>query len=339
MIYLKNFQLKTSTGLELDLLNYGARVHSLRIPINGEKINIALGYENIKHYLDDEYYLGATIGRFGNRLHGGKITLNGLNFNLLINEIDNANTLHGGHKGFDKQYWDVIDSSNQFIEFKFLSPHLDQGFPGALDVRARYSVENLGFTVEYSATCNQDTLVNLCNHTYFNLDGFNHNGTNSIVDHQLLVYLDKFLQLNDKQVPSGVFQNVTDTPFDFRVVSTDSLGNKISKTLESEHPQIKLASGLDHTFIKRADYKNSFQKVTQLYSSKSNIALKVYTTQPGVHIYSGNYLHNRFNKHSGICFETQGYPDAPNHKHFPSSLLKAGEKYHHKTTYQFELLK
>jgi len=331
---INNYLLKTKQGLELNLLNFGARIHSLTIPINGKKTNLVLGYQNLQDYLNDAYYLGATVGRFCNRIHGGELSINEQKFKLPLNEIGKSNTLHGGPKGFDKCFWKLLEISEFSIEFQLISPHLDQGFPGNLEVRARYEVENLGFTVEYIAKSDQDTIINLCNHTYFNLDGVKAGELANIKDHELRLYLTEYLPLNQNNVPNGNIQNVIDSPFDF--ANKNNKRRKISTLLNSEHPQISLTGGLDHTFITQ-NKVSVLQKVAQLYSTKTNIELEVSTNQIATHVYSGNYLDNQFGKNAGICFETQAYPDSPNHAHFPSAILKKGETYHHKTTYQFQL--
>lgn len=335
MTTLENYQLTSSAGLTLELLNYGARVRALKIPINGKETNVVLGYEKDQDYLKDEFYMGASIGRFSNRIHGGSITINNEKFPLAINESQGMNTLHGGDNGFDKRYWQLHEVSKERIEFKLLSPHLDQGFPGNLDVRAIYTVEDLGFSIQYTAISDKDTLVSICNHAYFNLDGFNAEQQHTLHDQQLFIDAHSYLPLNKNSVPIGHYQNVTQSPFDFHHPNFINHHSNLADCLDSKHPQIELVGGLDHTFVLNRTGENTIETVAQLYSKKTDLALSVKTTQAAMHVYTGNYLNNKYLKNSGICLETQGFPDAPNHKIFPSSVLAAGEKYSHKTEYNF----
>lgn len=341
MSHITQHTLKTSNGFELSLLNYGARVHSINFPLGAKKINLALGYQKLEDYLSDEFYMGATVGRFCNRIHGGKVSFNNQTFNLPMNDTMHANTLHGGAKGFDKCFWETLEQTEQSIKFRLHSPHLDQGFPGNLDVWASYSVEDLGFSVEYSAICDQETIVNLCNHSYFNLDGFDNKISSNITNLQLLLAAKQFLPLTENKVPNGKIQSVVDTPFNFLDSHANSRGKAITQILESKHPQIELAGGLDHTFVNDnvndGEDGKKLRLVAQLYSKKTNIAMSVSSSQSALHVYTGNYLNHQFSKHAGICFETQGFTDSPNHENFPTALLRAGEVYSHKTIYKFSL--
>ncbi len=337
---LKTYQLKTEQGLELSLLNYGARLCSAKIPnpksSQSNKLEMLLAYPKPEDYLTDEFFMGSTIGRFCNRIHGGNALINGEAIELAINEKKCSNTLHGGNKGFDKAYWDATCISEQCIEFNLLSPDSDQGFPGQLLVKARYTVNNLDIIVEYFASSDKDTLVNLCNHAYFNLDGLDDTRHGSIATQKLFIAADKFLPLTHNKVPTGDIQNVSNTKFDFTSNGDTDSFKEINPTLKSKNQQIQQAGGLDHTFVLNTDNNNKLRHAATLASTCSQISLEVHTTQNTVHVYTGNYLHSSFNKFSGICFETQNFPDSPNHKHFPDALLKAGEKYYHKTIYRFK---
>jgi len=333
---LQIYQLKTSSGLVLELLNFGARVRSLTIPVNNKNLNMVLGYDDIKDYLSDKFYVGASIGRFCNRIHGGAVSINNKKFKLPINEPEHQNTLHGGLSGFDKCIWERVSHSENHIEFKHFSPHLDQGFPGNLDVRAIYKVEKLGFSIEYTAVSDQDTLVNLCNHSYFNLNGFDQRLQSTITEHTLFVNSKNFLALNHNNVPKGDIHEVSNTPFDFSKNSDLRKNRSLKSSLESKHSQIQSTRGLDHTYVLGNSEERNLTHAAQLYSRISDIALDISTTQIGLHIYTGNYLQGHYLKHSGICFETQGFPNSPNEKNFPSAILRAGEKYSQISLYNFQ---
>jgi aldose 1-epimerase len=314
--------------MQLCVINYGATLTSLKVPLtDGEFVDVVLGFDDLESYinsfdLESAPYLGATVGRFAGRISEGSFILNDKRIDLSIN--NNGNALHGGNKGFSQVVWKeqkVSKGKNPSITFSYISHDNEENYPGELTVELKYTLsEDNELIVEYAAVTSEDTVVNLTHHSYFNLDGHKSN----VVDQEMIVNSVKTLHTRNDNVPTGWFLNVANCPFDF------------------SSPR-KCPEKIDNTYV--LDKKEEF--AASLFNKKNNLRMSVYTNQPAVHIYVGGNCFNAikgkdnadYNAVSGICFETQNFPDAPNHEHFPSSVLKKGEIYHHKSIYKFQSFK
>jgi aldose 1-epimerase len=319
------FELSNKNGMKVQIINYGAAVTSLQIPVsNGRLIDVVLGFDNAASYLASYQlsgapYFGTTVGRYAGRINKGTFTLNDKTFQLNIN--NNENTLHGGNIGFGARIWNVTNitsGDNPSITFRLLSADLDENFPGELQVDLTYTLsEENELKLEYKATTTEDTVINLTHHSYFNLDG--HDA--SVLDQKLFIASDQILELDSHNIPTGNFTDLSGHDFDFTTAKN-------------------CPASIDNSFVIEA----TNDVVAQLYSSKHNLQMSVYTDQPSVHIYVGGKCTDTlkgkenitYHAASGICFETQNFPDAPNHSHFPNSVLRKGEAYHQKTVYKFE---
>jgi len=321
-----SFELANKNGMKVQIINYGATVTSIQIPVNGKLIDVVLGFDNLKAYLESYNlpsapYFGTTVGRYAGRIHNGSFDLNDIEFKL--DENNNGNTLHGGDMGFGRLIWNVasvIAEENPSVTFSLLSEHLDEGFPGEMTVYLTYTLtENNELKLEYKATSTEDTVINLTHHSYFNLDG--HDG--NVLEQQMFIQSDKMLETNSDNIPTGNYTDLNNHDFDFRT----------SKNCPFP---------IDNSFV----VNSNTEVVAQLISLKNNLRMNVYTDQPSVHIYVGGNCFGKlkgkentdYNAQSGICFETQNFPDAPNHTHFPSAVLRKGEEYTQKTVYKFESL-
>ncbi|MFV8441199.1 aldose epimerase family protein [Flavobacterium sp. LB2P44] len=320
-------QLTNKSGMQLKVTNYGATLTALKIPLkSGELVDVVLGFETLDAYiesfdLESAPYFGATVGRFAGRISEGKFLLNKEAFQLHKN--NNEHSLHGGKSGFSQKIWKVKNLNtgiNPSITLSYLSPDQEENYPGDLAVELTYTIsEENELIVEYTATTTEDTIVNLTHHSYFNLDG--HQST--ILDQEVRVNSQRILETTSKNIPTGRFLNVSNCPFDFTAAR-------------------KCPAKIDTTFILNKEKEFS----ASLFNKRNNLKMSVYTNQPAVHIYVGgncfNTLKGKENMDyhivSGICFETQNFPDAPNHEYFPSSVLRKGDLYHHKTVYKFKSL-
>ncbi|WP_077624584.1 aldose epimerase family protein [Sediminibacillus massiliensis] len=330
--------LRNENGFEIACLDYGCIISRIMAgDTDGNRENVVLGFDNLDDYLKYSPFFGAIIGRVAGRIKEGKFELNGVSYQLPQNE--GRNHLHGG-KGFDTVIWSAeeIDRSGNGeigLSFSYRSPNGDQGYPGNLDVTVEYLLNNENeLTISYSASSDQDTIVNLTNHTYFNLTG---NLKDDILNHQLQMKSDRFLELDRESLPTGEMLDVEGTPFDFRE------GRKIEDGTTSSHPQnIQVGNGYDHPFL----LKENHNREIVLTDPESARELAIETDAPSVVVYSGNQLTGEFQiggitakKHLGICLETQGLPDAVHHDDFPSIVLKQGEQYQTKTRYKFSVNK
>lgn len=327
------YTIKNNNGIVLKMMNYGAIVISFDVPDReGNISNINLGYRTLEGYLKSNPYFGATIGRFGNRIANGKFSLNGEKYQLPTN--DGSNHLHGGNLGFDKVLWDAktFENGNESgIEFTYLSPDGDQGYPGNLMVTAIYTLTNDNkLKVEFSAETDKPTPINLTNHNYWNLGGA---GTGSILEHDLTINADSYLEVDNTLIPTGKLISVDDTPFDFRSI------RKIGKSLFSIPEIENLPQGYDHCFVLN-DKGESLRLAATVKHQKSGRKMEIFTNQPAIQFYSGNFLDGSsdsggYQQYHGFCLETQHYPDSPNHSHFPSTVLYPGSTYYHLTVHQF----
>lgn len=310
-------------NLEVTLLDYGATVQSIRY----RGFDVALGYDTAEEYETSNRYFGATIGRVANRIRDGKFSLGRRSYSLFKN--DGNNTLHGGEFGFDKFVWEVESYSDSEIRFKRLSPDGEEGFPGNLLVGVRYYVEGDNLGIEYIAVSDKDTVVNLTNHTYFNLN------SEEPVDNMFLsIRADYYTPIDKSLIPTGKFLPVKGSPLDF------NWAKFIGKDINDEYSQLELANGYDHNFILRGD---GFREVAVLSSARNNILMRCFTDRPALQLYTGNFLNGdrgkkgvSYLKRYGVCLETQAFPNAVNEKEFPSCSLKKGEIFRSVTEYRFE---
>ena len=325
--------LVNKNGCELTLTNYGARIVSLMVPDkNGTMIDVVTGHNNIQEYLtSEEPYFGATCGRYANRIAKGKFTIDGVLYDKLA--INNGpNSLHGGVKGFNFHVWDANQLDKQTIEFSRLSLDGEEGFPGNLQVKVIFKLtDDNAVDITYYAETDKPTIVNLTNHSYFNLSG----AKEDIYNHQLLVHSDKYACVDSDGLPTGKFNLVKDTPFDFNSMT------RIGDVIDSDDEQLKLGAGYDHPFIFNQDKDQAI-----LYHEATGRKLTVSTSLPGAQIYSANYLDGRIGKYGivyprrfALCIETQNLPDAINIEEDPTTILKKGEVYDEITSYKFEVIK
>jgi aldose 1-epimerase len=322
------FTLVNNKGTEVKISNYGGTVTSFITPDkNDKKSEIIIGFDSLNQYLQKPPYFGALIGRYGNRIANAKFTLDGTTYHLAAN--DGKNTLHGGLKGFDKVVWDatIPNDSVPSLTLKYLSKDGEEGFPGNLDVTVQYTLTDQNeLKIEYNAETDKATPVNLTNHTYFNLSG---DVNNTILDESLMIDADRYTPVDSTLIPTGKITPVKGTPYDF--TSPKKIGKDINE----------VKRGYDFNWVlNRKD--SSLQKVAVLSDPISGRTLEVYTTEPGIQFYTGNFLDGKFvnrdgkpiKQHTALCLETQHFPDSPNEPGFPSTILRPGEKYHSLTVYK-----
>ena len=328
------FLLSNTNGVEISVINFGCKIVSWYVPDrNGNWVDVVLGKSNIDDYMNaQEQYFGAICGRTANRIANGRFFLEGSEYQLAVN--NGPNNLHGGIKGFNSVVWDAKQLDENTLELKYLSKDGEEGFPGNLHVTAIYRLlENNTLEIAYEATTDKDTIINLTNHSYFNLSG---EGDSYIGDHSLLINADYYLPTNDVAIPLGKPEEVEDTPFDFRSEHT------IGKRIEEEYTQLIYGNGYDHNFIlNRSEEGLSF--CAKAVSPKTGIKMEIFTTEPGVQLYTGNYLDGSFTgknghtypKRSAFCLETQHFPDSIHQPDFPTIVLRPKDVFRSKTAYQF----
>lgn len=322
----------TSGQIEVRVMAYGAKLVSVKMPDRAGKVaDIVLGFDKLDGYLNPkEPHFGSIVGRFGNRIALGKFSIDGKTFQVPINNGPNA--LHGGPMGFDKYVWQSQEVANG-VEFTHVSPDGDMGFPGTLTAKVRYTLTGNTLRIDYSATTDKPTVVNLTNHAYFNLHG---DDKGNVLDQVMQLNSDKFTPVDDGLIPTGVLEPVSGTPLDFR--KPEVIGARIDDGYE----QMKLAGGYDHNFVVNGE-PGKLRLAAIASDPASGRTLTVETTEPGIQFYSGNFLNGMFTgphgakyeKHTGFCLETQHFPDSPNHATFPSTLLQPGETMHSTTTFSF----
>lgn len=330
------FTIKNSKGMVAEITNYGATIVSLMVKDNNGNLNdVVLGYDKLDDYLKYKNFFGATVGRVANRIENSSFELNGIEYKVAKNEGENH--LHGGIVGFDKVVWEEkvqVEEASDSIEFSYLSIDGEEGYPGNLNVRVIFTVtEDNELKIEYFAISDKDTLVNLTNHSYFNLAG---QGSGDVLRHKIMINADKFT-VNDKySIPTGEIAEVNNTPMDFRKLTY--IGDNIS----SDYEQILFGSGFDHNWVINNGGKK-LEKAAEVYHEESGRVMEVYTTKPGIQFYCANFLTGQepgkggttYNKNNAFCLETQYFPNAIKHLNFHSPILKANEKYEHCTIYKF----
>jgi aldose 1-epimerase len=320
----------TNAKIEARISTYGATLVSVKTADrNGKFADVVLGYDSLQGYLTDNCFLGAIVGRYGNRIAKGAFEIDGQKYQLPLNNGENS--LHGGPDGFDKKIWTAKTGSNS-IAFTLVSPDGDMGYPGALTVEVVYTLEDNALRLDYTATTDKATVVNLTNHAYFNLHG---DDQGNILDQEMTIYADRFTPTDAGLIPTGELAEVAGTPLDFHTSTV--IGQRINDTFEP----IQLAGGYDHNFVVNG-VSGELRPAARLYDPASGRAMTVSTTEPGIQFYSGNFLGGAIGRHgveyaknSGLCLETQHYPDAPNHPSFPTTLLKPGETLRSTTVFTF----
>ncbi len=329
-VQVNEYTLTNSTGSKVSILDYGCTIRSIVMPDkNCMFIDVCLGYDSVAEYEKGNGCFGAVIGRFANRIKNGRFSLNGDVYQLAVN--DGPNHLHGGLRGFDKYVWSGKVADNVLLLTR-LSPDGEEGYPGNLQVTVAYNLsDSNALHIRYEATSDKDTIINLTNHTYFNLNGHN---SGSVLGHSLKINSDEITENDSQCLPNGKFLSVEGTPFDFRKPKT--LGEEIEK----DHPQIVNGHGYDHNFVLGSE--NTLKYVATLAGELSGMKMEVYTDQPGIQLYSGNFISEQrgksgafYNARQAICLETQGYPNSTEYAYFPSPVLPKGSRYKTETIFKF----
>lgn len=323
------YTLSNQNGVTIKITNYGGIVTSVLVPDKeGNFDDVVLGYDNLEGYLEATPYFGCIVGRYGNRIAKGKFTLDGKEYSLAVN--NGENTLHGGLVGFDKVVWDAeefVTENSAGIKLHYISKDGEESYPGNLDVFVTYSLTDQNeLKIDYSATTDKATPINLTHHSYFNLTGTK---GESILNHNLKIKSNEYVVVNESLIPTGELRGLSGSPMDFR--ESTSIGSRIEN----------IEGGYDHTYVIKNHGK--FVLIAELIDPNSGRKMEVFTTEPGVQLYTGNFLDGSitgkkgvvYNKHFGLCLETQHFPDSPNQKTFPNTILRPGEKYKQTTVYKF----
>ncbi|MET9494539.1 aldose epimerase family protein [Streptomyces sp. NPDC006552] len=324
-------------GTRLKVLSYGGIVQSLELPDrHGRYVNVSLGYDHIEGYVTGTTFFGATIGRYGNRIAGGRFTLDGTAYQLSVN--DGENSLHGGAQGFNTRVWDVepfTSGPDVGLALHYTSVDGEMGYPGTLRVTVTYTLTARGdWRIDYRATTDKATVVNLTNHTYYNLAG---EGSGDIYDHRLALAASRYTPTDAGLIPTGELARVAGTPFDFRS------GKTVGESIRAGHPQLITAKGFDHNWVLDKGSTDRPVPFATLRDPGSGRTLRIATDQPGVQFYSGNFLDGTlvgpsgraYRQGDGLCLETQHFPDSPNQPAFPSTVLRPGETYRSTTVHSF----
>lgn len=330
------YTLRNLAGIEVAITNYGGRVVTLRTADrNGILEDIVLGFDDLNGYVKENPFFGALVGRYANRIANGRFALNGKAYKLARNNGENS--LHGGLKGFDKVAWsarEVSDVDTVGLELKYTSKDGEEGFPGNLSVRVLYTLtENNELKIEYDAAADADTVINLTNHSYFDLSG---HAAGNILGHRVAINADTFTPVHANLIPTGELRNVAGTPFDFRQPTA------IGERIDGHDEQLGYGEGYDHNFVVNRDGKG-LALAARVSDPESGRVMDVLTTQPGIQFYTGNHLPAAikgkgsavYGARAGFCLETQHFPDSPNQPKFPSAELKAGERYRETTIFRF----
>jgi len=331
------YTLRNTHGVEARITNYGGILVSLKVPDrNGKFDDVVLGFNDLDSYLTkNDPYFGAIIGRYGNRIAKGRFTLNGVEYKLAVNNGENH--LHGGIKGFDKVVWSGDEMKSKVgpaVVLTYLSKDGEEGYPGNLNVRVVYTLTNNNeIKIDYTATTDKDTVTNLTHHSYFNLAG---EGNGDILNHLVTINANRFVPTDAGSIPTGELRNVAGTPFDF--LKATAIGARIN----NDDEQLKLGNGYDHTWVINGRI-GTMRLAATAYEAGSGRVMQVWTTEPGVQFYTGNFLNGTltgksgkvYARRNGFCFETQHYPDSPNQSSFPTTTLKKGQTYKSTTIYKF----
>lgn len=335
---IEQYTLRNGNGIEMKVITYGGRITSLKVPNkNGEIENVVLGFDNIEDYQKDNPFFGALIGRYGNRISKGKFTLDGNQYTLATN--DGLNHLHGGVNGYDKVIWTaepIEEEDNQSLKLTYLSKDGEEGYPGNLKITVIYSLTNDNtVVVDYKASTDKKTVVNLTQHAYFNLTG---DFSNDILGHEIVIKADAYLPVDAMLIPTGEIRAVKGTPFDF------NNAKKIKEEIDTNNEQLKFGKGFDHCWVLDGE-KGNMRFVASAYDETSGRLMEVYSEEPAIQFYTGNFLDGSlpmpnggtYAHRTGFCLETQHYPDSPNQRSFPSVVLNPGETYKTKTSFKFSV--
>jgi aldose 1-epimerase len=333
------YLLKNKNNMQAAITNYGGRLVSLLVP--GEKnnlVDVVVGFDSVQQYTKStEPYFGATIGRYGNRIAKGKFKLDGKVYTLFTN--NGPNTLHGGKKGFQYVVWDAILKGDSVLELTYQSKDMEEGFPGNLSVKVTYTLtDDNELKIDYEASTDKKTVVNLTNHAFYNLNG---QGSGTINDHILTIDGDEYTPVDSTLIPFGKNEPVINTPFDFRKPA--SIGSRVN----SNHLQLQYGKGYDHNYVLNAHTAGGMNHAATVIGDKTNIKMDVYTQEPGLQFYGGNFMQSKNTIKGGhkddfrtaFCLETQHFPDSPNQPSFPSTILEPGKIYKTSTVYKFSVQK
>jgi len=335
-----SYKLKNQNGMEVDIITFGGRITDLKVPNKeGVSENVVIGFSSLAQYEKPNPFFGALIGRFGNRIAKGKFSLDGKEYQLAINNAPNA--LHGGPEGYFNVVWkadEVKSGETASLKLSYLSKDMEEGYPGNLKVTVTYTLTNDNqLEVLYEATTDKKTVVNLTQHSYFNLSG---DFTKTILDHELTLNADKLVPVDATLIPTGKLDDVSGTPFDFRKPKL------IGKDIAVKNEQLERGKGYDHCWVLNNPEKGK-TIIAKVYHAASGRVMEITTDEPGVQFYSGNFLDGTlpmpkggtFAHRTGLCLETEHYPDSPNQKNFPTTVLNPGENYKTKTTFKFSVQK
>ena len=324
--------LKNSKGLKAYVSDFGATLVRLFVPDrDGNMTDVVLGYDDAAGYERGTAGIGATVGRNANRIGGASVEINGATYPLEKND-NGKNNLHSGPDVYQKRIWEVEDRADNRITFLLHSPDGDQGYPGALDMRVTYELDDENaLSIHYEAVPDQDTIINMTNHSYFNLNGHN---SGSVLEHKVWLNADSFTPADAESIPTGEIRSAEGTPMDFRTAKA------IGKEIDADYEPLRFGGGYDHNWVLKNNGR--FAKVAEVTSEKSGIRMEVYTDLPGVQMYTANFLDHEpgkdgavYEKRSAVCLETQYYPDAIHHDNFPSPVCRKGMKYDSRTAYRF----
>jgi aldose 1-epimerase len=326
-----------SDKMEVFFTNYGARIVGLNVQDkNQTKTDVVVGFNNIQSYIEaQERYFGATIGRYGNRIKEGKFTIDNTAYQVSIN--NGVNALHGGKEGFQNVIWDANQKNENEIEFSYNSPHLEEGFPGSLKVKVKFTIINKNeLVITYHATTDKKTVINLTNHAFFNLNG---EGSGTILNHSLFINANAYTPVDSTLIPYGKIEPITNSPFNFL---TPKL---IGRDINNDHEQLIFGKGYDHNFVLNKPQKAGLNYAAKVIGDKSGIVMEIYTSEPGLQFYSGNFMKSKNIFKNGakddfrtaFCLETQHFPDAPNHPNFPNTILNPNQTFTSTSTYIFSL--
>ena len=332
------YQLTNRNGAEICITNYGGIVVTLLVPAaDGTMTDVVLGHDSIKGYLNSpEKYLGALIGRYGNRIRKCRFNLDGTICDILSNNPDYV--LHGGIKGYNEVVWEARQSDTQTLHLTYISPDGEGGFPGNMKIEVTYTLtDDNAMEIHYRATTDKATVCNLTHHSFFNLNG---DGDGEVSNHIVTINAPFYTPMDDKSIPTGEIASVEGTPMSF--LQPTSVGERIDADFE----QLRRGRGYDHNYVLAKNFPGEYTFAAEAYSPKTGIVMTVHTTEPGVQLYTGNWLNGftgkcgrKYTARTAICFETQHFPDSPNQPHFPSTILRPGEFYTQTCRYQFSVKK
>ena len=325
------YTMKNDAGTSVSVSDYGAALVSLFVRgKDGNPVDVVLGYDNVTGYEKGGDSIGATVGRNANRIGGASIEINGVTYEL--DKYDNGNNLHSGYDYYNKRFWDVAENADDHVTFRLHSPDKDQGYPGALDMYVTYTLdEDSMLTIHYEAVPDKDTVINMTNHSYFNLNGHD---SGTVLNHSVTLDAESFTPADRESIPTGEIRSVDGTPMDFRS------GKTLEKEIDADYEPLRFGGGYDHNWVLKNEGR--FDKVAEVTADRSGIRMEVYTDLPGVQMYTANFLNGEpgkegalYGKRSAVCLETQYFPDAIHHDNFPGPVCRAGEKYDTRTAYRF----